>query len=109
MVRKKDVNKEGLKSKLSADAQKDGWGSGINIRVKEFPAVLLELKEIKRLDIQFIDTIDIPDEISKIKIGSLSLYGRITKEEIERIKRLLPDTDIKINGSRSGSASFMTP
>ena len=67
MVRKKDVNKEGLKSKLSADAQKDGWGSGINIRVKEFPAVLLELKEIKRLDIQFINTIDIPDEISKIK------------------------------------------
>ena len=75
-------------------------GSGINIRVKEFPAVLLELKEIKRLDIQFIDTIDIPDEISKIKIGSLSLYGKITKEGIERIKRLLPDTDIKINGSR---------
>ena len=109
MVRKKDVNKEGLKSKLSADAQKDGWGSGINIRVKEFPAVLLELKEIKRLDIQFIDTINIPDEISKIKIGSLSLYGKITKEGIERIKRLLPDTDIKINGSRGGSASFMTP
>ena len=48
------------------------------IRVKEFPAVLLELKEIKRLDIQFIDTIDIPDEISKIKIGSLSLYGKKT-------------------------------
>ena len=109
MVRKKDVNKEGLKSKLSADAQKDGWGSGINIRVKEFPAVLLELKEIKRLDIQFINTIDIPDEISKIKIGSLNLHGKITKEGIERIKRLLPDTDIKINGSRGGSASFMTP
>ena len=100
MVRKKDVNKDGLKSKLSADAQKDGWGSGINIRVKDFPAVLLELKEIKRLDIQFIDTIDIPDEISKIKIRSLSLYGKITKEGIERIKRLLPDTDIKINSSR---------
>ena len=33
--------------------------SDINIR-KKFPAVLLELKEIKRLDIQFIDTIDIP-------------------------------------------------
>ena len=109
MVRKKDVNKDGLKSKLSADAQKDGWGSGINIRVKEFPAVLLELKEIKRLDIQFIDTIDIPDEISKIKIGSLSLYGKITKEGIERIKRLLPDTDIKINSSRGGIPPFVTP
>ena len=64
-----------------ADAQKDGWGSGINIRVKEFPAVLLELKEIKRLDIQFIDTINIPDEISKIKIGSLSYMERLLKKE----------------------------
>ena len=67
MIRKKDVNKEGLKSKLSADAQKDGWGSGINIRVKEFPAVLLELKEIKRLDIQFIDTIDILMKYQRLK------------------------------------------
>ena len=74
---------------MSADAQKDGWGSGINIRVKEFPAVLLELKEIKRLDIQFIDTIDIPDEISKIKIGSLSLHGKITKEGIEAYQKII--------------------
>lgn len=46
MVRKKDVDNDGLKM-LSADAQNNGWGSGINIRVKEFPTVLLELKEIK--------------------------------------------------------------
>ena len=109
MVRKKDVNNDGLKNKLSADAQNNGWGSGINIRVKEFPTVLLELKEIKRLDIQFIDKIDIPDEISKIKIESLTLYGKITKEGIERIKKLLPDTDIKINGSRGGINSLIAP
>ena len=109
MVRKKDVDNDGLKNKLSADAQNNGWGSGINIRVKEFPTVLLELKEIKRLDIQFIDKIDIPDEISKIKIESLTLYGKITKEGIERIKKLLPDTDIKINGSRGGINSLIAP
>lgn len=100
MVRKKDVKNEGLKDKLIADAQKNSWGNGINIRVKEFPAILLELKEISRLDIKFIDKIDIPDEISKIKIENLVLYGKITKEGIERIKGLLPNTNIKINGSR---------
>lgn len=97
MVRKKDVENDRLKNKLSADAQSEGWGNGISIRVKEFPPVLLELKEIKRLEIRFIDDIDIPDEISKIKIGSLVLYGKITKEGIERIKSLLPNTDITIN------------
>jgi uncharacterized Fe-S cluster-containing MiaB family protein len=61
------------------------------------------------LDIQFIDKIDIPDEISKIKIESLTLYGKITKEGIERIKKLLPDTDIKINGSRGGINSLIAP
>ena len=100
MVRKKDVRNDRLKNKLSADSQKDGWGNGIVIRVKEFPSVLLELKEIKRLEIRFIDKVDIPDEISKIKIGNLVLYGKVTKEEIGRIKALLPSTDIKINGSR---------
>lgn len=48
MVRKKDVRNRGLKSKLEADAD-----SGISIRVKEFPAVLLELKKIRKLEIAF--------------------------------------------------------
>ena len=38
--------------------------------------------------------------LSKIKIEHLELFGKISKEGIERIKRLLPDSDIKINGSR---------
>ena len=97
MVRKKDVENDRLKNKLSADAQSEGWGNGISIRVKEFPSVLLELKEIKRLEIRFIDDIDIPDEISKLRIKSLVIYGKITKEGIERIKKLLPNTDIRIN------------
>ena len=48
---------------------------------------------------RFINQIDIPDEISKIKIEHLELFGKISKEGIERIKRLLHDSDIKINGS----------
>lgn len=109
MIRKKTTNNNSLMNRLKADAQNGGWGSGIVIRVKEFPPVLLELEQIKRLDIRFIDKIDIPDEISKIKIESLTLHGKITQEGIERIKKLLPDTDIKINGSRGGINSLIAP
>ena len=39
-------------------------------------------------------------KFSIMRIGNLVLYGKVTKEEIGRIKALLPSTDIKINGSR---------
>lgn len=87
-----------------------GWlGKRHQYQSKRISGCTVGTQRNKRLDIQFIDTINIPDEISKIKIGSLSLYGKITKEGIERIKRLLPDTDIKINGSRGGIPPFVTP
>ena len=95
MVRKKDVRNRGLKSKLEADAD-----SGISIRVKEFPAVLLELKKIRKLEIAFVDEIDIPDELAAVQIEQLMLSGKITEEGVERIRRLFPDTAIQINGNR---------
>ncbi len=95
MVRKKDVRNRGLKSKLEADAD-----SGISIRVKEFPAVLLELKKIRKLEIAFVDEIDIPDELAAVQIKLLMLSGKITEEGVERIRRLFPDTAIQINGNR---------
>lgn len=100
MVRKKDIENTGLLDKLKADAKTVGLGRGVNLRVKEFPVILLELEEIKQLELTFINEIDIPDELSKVKIERLELSGKITEEGIQRIRTLLPDTDIKINGSR---------
>lgn len=100
MIRKKDVENKGLKSKLSRDMQNTGWGNGISIKVKEFPAVLLEFKEIKKLEIQFTGEIDIPDELAKVKIEELNLHGKISNEGIKRIKNLLPQTNVIINGIR---------
>lgn len=98
MVRKKDTHNSGLRNKFEADAQSEDFGGGICIKVKEFPSTLLELTDIKKLEIQFTDEIDIPDELSKVKIGSLDLRGKITKKGIERIKGLFPTTKTKING-----------
>lgn len=99
MIKKKNAESTTISKRLKADAQSEGFG-GISLRVKEFPTVLLELDEIKNLELSFIDKIKIPDEISKIKIKRLRLSGLIEREEKERIKRLLPDTDIVINDSR---------
>lgn len=97
MVRKKDVDNKEIKNKLKNDAMTEGLGSGINIRVNEFPSYLLELEEIKQLEIQFVNEIDIPDALSKVKIESLELSGEITEEGIERIKRMFPNIYIRIN------------
>ena len=99
MVRKKDLNDSGLQDKLKLDAKKEGFGfgKGISLRVKEFPTILLKLKKIKNLQLVFTDKIDIPDELSKVKIGKLDLSGKITQEGIKRIKKLFPTSIIRIN------------
>lgn len=100
MVKKKEVNSTEVLDKLRDMAKNEGFGSGISLRVKEFPTILLQLDEIKELELNFIDEIKIPDEISKIKIKRLRLFGLIEREEIQRIKRLLPNTDVVVNERR---------
>lgn len=100
MVKKKEVNSTEVLDKLRDMAKNEGLGSGISLRVKEFPTILLELNEIKQLELKFIDEIKIPDEISKIKIKKLILFGSIESEGRLRIKRLLPNTELVINGRR---------
>lgn len=100
LVRQKVPNNEILMSRLKADALSEGFGKGISIRVNKFPQVLLELEEIIELEIRFTDEIDIPDELAKVKITRLRLFGRINKNGMQHIKELFPHTDIKINGNR---------
>jgi hypothetical protein len=99
MIKEKDVDNKAVLEKLKLENAHahDLWG-GINIRVKSFPNELLQLEQIKTLEINFIDEIQIPDAINKIKIGRLILRGKISIDGIERIRKLLPVTIIIING-----------
>jgi hypothetical protein len=99
MVKKKDINNTTLLNELKSqsDSKLTGLESGIQIRVKTVPKELLQLTEIKYLEIEFIDKIDIPDEMGKIKIGRFRIYGKINSEEIGRICRLFPQTELIIN------------
>ncbi len=98
MIRKKGSENAGIKKKLEIDSQKDGLFEGISIRVKEVPPILLELQEIKQLSITFIDSIRIPEALANVNIGSLTLSGKITADETERIRQLFPETGLKVNG-----------
>ncbi|MDD6209303.1 MAG: DUF4419 domain-containing protein [Bacteroidales bacterium] len=100
MIRKKDIEQVALKKKLEIDSQDDC--EGISIRVKEFPLVLLSFEEIKRIEIEFIDEINIPDEFARVRVGILDLSGNITKKGIERIKGMFPNSEIRVNGEFIG-------
>ncbi len=93
MIRKKDVEKLGIKQKLASDSQQ-GW---ISIRVREIPKEIYELGEIENLQISFIDKIIIPDELKKVKIGRLRLSGKINDAETQRIRKMFPNTQLIIN------------
>jgi len=96
MIRKKDVDNNALLAKFKADNSSD-WGR-IHIRVKTFPKELLKLENIKNLEIDFLDDINIPDEISKMKIDKFKMSGTISNLEIKRIRKLLPNAELIING-----------
>ena len=95
MIRKKDIGNKALINKFNSDNSQNG--GGIQIRVKTFPDELLSLTQIKTLEIQFLDRIIIPDEISRIKIDTFIMTGSISNVEIQRICKLLPDTELFIN------------
>nr|WP_288837268.1 DUF4419 domain-containing protein [uncultured Flavobacterium sp.] len=66
-------------------------------KVSRFPENIFMINSIKDLTINFIGKINIPDNISDIKIEHLNLNGSIKPKKIRRIKALLPNTVLKIN------------
>ena len=61
--------------------------------------LICKKEQLLQLEIYFIDEIDIPDEFSKVKVDDLELYGKITEEGIDRIKKMFPGIGLKINNT----------
>ena len=99
MIRKKDVENTGVKQKLQSDSKTTGWGSGITIRVKDFPMEILTIEETERIEIEFLDQIIIPDEFANVKVKYLKLSGKIDEAGIKRIVKIFPNSHIKINNT----------
>ncbi|NLX80483.1 MAG: DUF4419 domain-containing protein [Proteiniphilum sp.] len=78
---------------------KNGW---ITVTDDEIPKHVLELDEIWILEVRradfFNDKLVVPDELANIKIENFSLVDDTSNGNIEKLKRLLPDTNIYMNG-----------
>ena len=102
MIRKKDASNDALRQKFLSEIKSNGEGESgkISIRVKKIPEALLNLDEIQNLQIQFIGKINIPDELARVKIGTLSLFGEIDATDEARIRKLFPNTKVYIERPR---------
>ncbi|GAA4099409.1 hypothetical protein GCM10022392_24550 [Mucilaginibacter panaciglaebae] len=62
------------------------------------PPELLKIGPINSLRINFFGNIRIPEELSTITIKDMTLLGKATDVEINRIVKLFPCTKLHING-----------
>jgi hypothetical protein len=80
---------------------KNGW---IMVSDNEIPKHVLELDEIWILEVWSVefdnDKLIIPDELANIKIENFSLVNETSEENIEKLKRLLPETNIYMRGRK---------
>ncbi|RRD77281.1 DUF4419 domain-containing protein [Tannerella forsythia] len=95
MIKKKDVNNEGLHKKMVS--QNIPGEEGIKIEIEEVPEHLKKFNEIYSLHLRFRNQVSIPEWLKEIRIGRLQIDGKITDEETEKILRWFPDTELKIN------------
>jgi predicted membrane protein len=87
-----------LKKKNSKDSTPAGGDSdGIMIRVKTIPDELMQIGPIHSLTVLFTDDINIPDELGKIRIDKLTVFGKISEEGKIRIRKMFPNTEVLIN------------
>lgn len=92
MIRIKDTASLAIKEKLYIDTADE-----LGIRVRTIPQAILDLPQIRKLEIYFTDSIKIPDAIAQIRIGKFEMHGKIDDYEIARVCRLLPNTWLRIN------------
>jgi len=80
---------------------KNGWIKVFNNR---FTEDILKLEKIWILEVSDIESYKhkfiIPDEIKNIKIKIFSIHNTPSKESLEKLKKLLPDTKIFIKSKR---------
>jgi hypothetical protein len=101
MIRKTDKDNDNLGKAIKADHHNYAeWPSKFEISVRTIPKELLDVKKIDDLTIHFSDEIVIPDEMANMAIRQLHLTGKISEQGIERIRKILPDAGLYINGER---------
>ena len=81
-ARKSNEEKESL---ARLKGQDDMYG--INLRINEVPYQLARLPQIRRLTLDFIGKIDIPEWMDEIDIEDFTVFGAITPEDMKKLQR----------------------
>ena len=78
---------------------------GLELKVKEVPEVLGKLGSIPSLTLYFKDGVRFPEWMKDVKIGHLSVFGEISKEEQKKLLEWCPSSTLRLNDAlydRSG-------
>ena len=79
----------------------------INLRVKEVPEVLRQLKRIETLKLEFIDEVTLPDWFFRVKFERLDIRGKMSEKLRERLKERWPKASLyKDSGKDSEEYRF---
>lgn len=99
MIRKQDnaANPAVIAELKKQAASTEEFFGGIMIRAKTVPPELLEIGPIHQLEIDFTDSIQIPDKMGAVKIDRFKMSGAINKAGISRIAKLFPNSTLIIN------------
>ena len=79
---------------LLKDLQKNNNDWGIELKVKEVPEILSKLQHIKRLHLEFTDTVTLPEWFDRLTIDDLSIKGKMTDAEKESLVKRFPNAKI---------------
>ncbi|MEM7182542.1 MAG: DUF4419 domain-containing protein [Spirochaetota bacterium] len=88
------------------DARDPIGSTVIFANLKEFPPEILKTKQLDCVRLDFLGKILIPEEIKDIKIRTLFLRGKIDSQGEERIKKLLPNTNLYINAKELNQSDW---
>lgn len=101
MIRKKDIDGEGLYQSLERDnVPYSGLGSGIDLKIIEVPEVLKKFDTIYTLGLRFKKEVFLPDWMKTKRIGKLFIEGKISDKEKQKILDWFPNTEIELNGQK---------
>lgn len=101
MIRKKDIDREGLYQSLDGDNMPySNFEPAIDLKIIEVPEVLKKFDTIYTLGLRFKKEVFLPDWMKTKRIGKLFIEGKISDKEKQKILDWFPNTEIELNGQK---------
>jgi hypothetical protein len=91
-----DKTQEELLEEFKAKDSGDGYSDGLMLKVNKVPDIIRAMGSINRLSLHFVGKVDIPSWMDSMDIHSLEIYGSMTPDEEEALRKRFPKA--RING-----------